>query len=85
MPIYYDVIYYDFIFGYVIFYYMIYYVISITWFQVGVLLITVGLLAGGAYGLSQLKQDFDPDWFLPPDSKGVQYNKANDKVRLCSP
>ncbi|XP_057299716.1 patched domain-containing protein 3-like isoform X2 [Hydractinia symbiolongicarpus] len=41
--------------------------------------IFVGLLAGGCYGLSELKQDFDFDWFLPPDSQTVAYNKAIDK------
>ena len=41
---------------------------------------TVGLLAGGSYGLSLLKQDFDPDWFLPPNAWTVKYNQANDKV-----
>ena len=41
---------------------------------------TVGLLTGGSYGLSLLKQDFDPDWFLPPNAWTVKYNQANDKV-----
>ena len=44
------------------------------------MLIFVGILAGGSYGLSQLKQDFDPDWFLPPDAPTVKYNQAVDKV-----
>lgn len=32
------------------------------------LLAVAGLLAGGAYGLSKLEQDFDFNWFMPPSS-----------------
>lgn len=46
------------------------------------MLIWAGVLAGGAYGLSQLKQDFDPDWFLPDDSNARVYGGINDKVFL---
>ena len=44
------------------------------------MLVWAGLLAGGAYGLTQLKQDFDPDWFLPSDSKVKIYGEIDDKV-----
>jgi len=47
--------------------------------RIVVLVVTVGLLAGGAYGLTELKQDFDPDWFLPTDSPTVRFNTANKK------
>jgi len=40
------------------------------------------MLAGGIYGLTQLKQDFDPDWFLPADSKIKIYGETNDKVNF---
>lgn len=49
--------------------------------QIIVLIVFAGLLAGGAYGLSQLKQDFDPDWFLPPDSMTIKFKAADEKVR----
>lgn len=47
--------------------------------RVSFMLIWAGVLAGGAYGLSQLKQDFDPDWFLPDDSNARVYGGINDK------
>ena len=54
--------------------------ISYILFQISFMLIWAGLLAGGAYGLSQLKQDFDPEWFLPDDSNSRIYSGINDKV-----
>ena len=39
-------------------------------------------MAGGSYGLALLKQDFDQDWFLPPNSWTVKYNKVNDDVSI---
>lgn len=41
--------------------------------KIFVLLMTAGLFAGGAYGLSQLRQDFDQDNFLPPDAMTLKY------------
>jgi len=32
------------------------------------ILVTGGLLGGGIFGCTQLEQEFDPTWFLPPDS-----------------
>jgi len=42
------------------------------------LIVVAVFVAISGYGLSLLKQDFDQDWFLPPDSGSVDYNKLND-------
>ncbi|XP_066915990.1 patched domain-containing protein 3-like isoform X1 [Clytia hemisphaerica] len=47
--------------------------------RIVLMLVWAGLLAGGAYGLSQLKQDFDPEWFLPEDSNARIYSSVDDK------
>ena len=44
------------------------------------MLIWAGVLAGGIVGLTQLKQDFDPEWFLPEDSSARIYSGINDQV-----
>ena len=40
------------------------------------LLVTCGLLAVNAWGLSQLRQEFNPLWFLPSDSYLAKYHRA---------
>ena len=42
------------------------------------------LVGIGSWGLANLKQDFDPNWFLPPGTDTVAYNEANDNVsNIC--
>jgi len=43
-----------------------------------VLLMAAGLLGGGVYGTTQLQQEFDPIWFLPPTSYLRQWFEASD-------
>lgn len=45
--------------------------------KVVIILLTCTLLGFGIYGLFQLNQDFDPDWFLPRDSDEVKYRNAH--------
>jgi len=46
--------------------------------QILVLLMAAGLLGGGVYGTTQLQQEFDPIWFLPPTSYLRQWFEASD-------
>ena len=51
-------------------------------FQVVLLIATAGLLGAGSYGLTGLKQDFDFNLFLPPDSDATKYNTISSKVGI---
>ena len=44
-----------------------------------VLLAGCGLLAGGIYGTTELKQKFDPVWFLPPSTDIYKWFSANEE------
>jgi len=44
-----------------------------------ILLMTVGLLVGGGFGVAKLEQDFDQNWFLPTDSAVRQFTD-NQKI-----
>ena len=46
---------------------------------VAVLVAGGALLGGGVYGTTQLQQEFDPTWFLPPTSYLRQWFEANDQ------
>lgn len=48
--------------------------------RICVFIITAGILAGGAYGLSELKQEFDQDRFLPPDAMLLKYKAVDTKL-----
>lgn len=50
-------------------------------FQIITLLAVAGLLAGGAYGLSKLEQDFDFNWFMPPSSPPRKFTINSEIVR----
>merc|ERR1719339_514034 len=43
-----------------------------------VIIMAAGLLGGGVYGTTQLQQEFDPIWFLPPTSYLRQWFEASD-------
>jgi len=47
--------------------------------KVVLLIATAGLLGAGSYGLTGLKQDFDFNLFLPPDSDATKYNEISSK------
>ena len=47
-----------------------------------VLLFTCGLTALGSYGVTELKQEFNPAWFLPP---GSYLNQWLDQKELYFP
>ena len=47
--------------------------------KVAVLLVTVGLGSVGAWGLTQLRQEFNPVWFIPQESYLAQWFHANEK------
>ena len=47
--------------------------------RVVIIIVTAAIFAGGAYGLSQLKQDFDQDRFLPPDAMTLKYKAVDAK------
>jgi len=46
-------------------------------FQVLVVGATAVLLGAGGWGLALLRQEFDPAWFLPPDSYLSEYLTAS--------
>merc|ERR1719334_737019 len=58
--------------------------------KVGVLVLTASLLSVGGWGLSQLRQEFNPVWFIPQDSylKGwfdansEHFPKAGETVKI---
>ena len=43
------------------------------------LMVTAGLLAFNLYGVINLEQDFDPNWFIPSDSYAKDYIEASEK------
>jgi len=47
--------------------------------MVVVMLTCAGVLAGGIYGLTELQQEFDPIWFLPPTSDISMWFSANEE------
>ena len=49
-------------------------------FQVIVIVLTAILLGFGVYGLTQLNQNYDPEWFLPKDSDEMKYRQTFRKV-----
>eukprot|EP00095_Tigriopus_kingsejongensis_P012251 snap_masked-scaffold472_size162276-processed-gene-0.4 protein:Tk12251 transcript:snap_masked-scaffold472_size162276-processed-gene-0.4-mRNA-1 annotation:"hypothetical protein DAPPUDRAFT_306990" len=47
--------------------------------KVAVIVCSLLLLAGGSYGLYLLRQEFNPIWFIPPESYLSQWFAANEK------
>ena len=52
--------------------------------KIVILIAVAGLLGAGSYGLSELEQDFDFIWFLPPDSRPRLYTEKNREVSLIT-
>ena len=51
-------------------------------FQIIVVMATLTLFGFGLYGLLQLDQNFDPDWFLPRDSDEILFRQNFRTVSL---
>ena len=47
--------------------------------KISVLLVTAGLAACGVWGLTQLRQEFNPVWFIPPESYLSKWFAANEQ------
>ena len=48
-------------------------------FQVLVILLAAALFGPAVYGVTQLKQDFNPDWFIPSDTYLYDYRQADEE------
>jgi len=48
-------------------------------YKAGVLAVTVALAGLGAWGAADLRQEFDPAWFLPKDSYLFHWSSITSK------
>lgn len=51
-------------------------------FQLVIFIVVGGLLGANIYGTTQLKQQFEPKWFLPTGTIVRDYMDLNDEVLL---